>query len=42
MTRQVAATIAVIDIGGTWVRVGFADRGRPVEFARNYLTSEVR
>jgi allose kinase len=35
-------TIAVVEIGGTSVKVGFADHGIPVEFARTYPTAQLR
>jgi allose kinase len=35
-------TIAVAEIGGTSVKVGFADRGEPLEFTRTYSTDELR
>lgn len=43
MTGEAATgTIAVAEIGGTSVKVGFADRGAPLEFTRTYPTSELR
>ncbi|MHA6686040.1 ROK family protein [Mesorhizobium sp. A556] len=36
------ATIAVAEIGGTSVKVGFADRGAPLEFTRTCSTDELR
>ncbi|OBQ69612.1 ROK family protein (plasmid) [Mesorhizobium loti] len=35
-------TIAVVEIGGTSVKVGFADHGIPVDFARTYPTAQLR
>lgn len=35
-------TIAVAEIGGTSVKVGFADRGEPLGFTRTYSTDELR
>jgi allose kinase len=43
MTRGTATdTIAVAEIGGTSVKVGFADRGVPLEFTRTYSTAKLR
>lgn len=43
MTRSAAGeTIAVAEIGGTSVKIGFADRGRPSAFVRTYPTAELR
>ena len=35
-------TIAIAEIGGTSVKVGFANRGRPVDFGRTYPTAHLR
>ncbi|MER8742510.1 ROK family protein [Mesorhizobium sp. M1004] len=43
MTHQTMDdTIAVVEIGGTSVKVGFADHGIPVDFARTYPTAQLR
>ncbi|ESX48432.1 hypothetical protein X762_14650 [Mesorhizobium sp. LSHC426A00] len=43
MTHQTMEdTIAVVEIGGTSVKVGFADHGIPVDFARTYPTAQLR
>lgn len=43
MTGEAATdTIAVAEIGGTSVKVGFAADGAPLEFARTYSTCELR
>jgi allose kinase len=40
--RTTSEVIAVAEIGGTSVKIGFARRGLPVAFAKTYPTSELR
>src|SRR3954453_22055630 len=37
-----AGSLVVVEIGGTSVKLGFAQAGRPLDFARTYATALIR